>query len=110
MRVLLIVYDNGSYVHAFSQGTAYIAAVLQQKGHEVTIYNQDVHHYCDEHLTWYLDNRDPFDVVGLGIIGGYWQYQKMLSISKAIAGYPRAPMPKKELPPFPVQKSGTLCA
>lgn len=91
MRVLLIVYDNGSYVHAFPQGMAYIAAVLQQKGHEVTIYNQDVHHYCDEHLTWYLDNRDPFDVVGLGIIGGYWQYQKMLSISKAIAASKKRP-------------------
>jgi anaerobic magnesium-protoporphyrin IX monomethyl ester cyclase len=91
MRVLLIVYDNGSYVHTFPQGTAYIAAILQQHFHDVVIYNQDVHHYADEHLTWYLDNNDKFDVVGLGVIGGYWQYRKMLSISKAIAASKKRP-------------------
>jgi radical SAM superfamily enzyme YgiQ (UPF0313 family) len=84
MRVLLVVYDNGSYVHTFPQGTAYIAAVLRNAGHDVTVYNQDMNHHPDEHLTAYLDERETFDVIGLGVIGGYWQYRKMLSISKAI--------------------------
>lgn len=84
MRVLLVVYDNGSYVHTFPQGLAYIAAALLRAGHQVTIYNQDLHHYPDERLTGYLDDQEPFDVVGLGVIGGYWQYRKMLGISKAI--------------------------
>ncbi len=84
MRVLLIVYDNGSYVHTFPQGLAYIAAVLRNSGQSVTIYNQDMNHYPDEHLTQYLDEQEPFDMIGLGFVGGYWQYRKMLGISKAM--------------------------
>lgn len=83
MKVLLVVYDNESYVHVFPIGTAYIASVLRDAEHEVVIYNQDVHHYPEEHLTRYLDAND-FDVIGLGFIAGYWQYRKVLSISRAI--------------------------
>ena len=83
MRMLLIVYDNDSYVPCFPQGLAYIAAVLRQNGIDVEIYNQDYHHYPEEHLTEYL-NKNRFDVVGFGIIAGYYQYRKLLSISKAI--------------------------
>nr|WP_320017116.1 radical SAM protein [uncultured Desulfobacter sp.] len=83
MRVLLVVYDNGSLVTYFPQGTAYIAAVLRQNDIDVEIYFQDLHHYPDEHLTEYLD-KNRFDAIGLGIIGGYYQYRKLLSLSKAI--------------------------
>ena len=54
MRLLLVVYDNDSYVPYFPQGLAYIAAVLRQNGIDVEIYNQDYHHYPEEHLTEYL--------------------------------------------------------
>jgi len=84
MRVLLVVYDNGSHVHTFPQGTAYIAAALRNAGHRVVIWQQDVNHWPDEKLTEFLDESVPFDVVGLGVIGGYWQYQRMLGLSKAI--------------------------
>lgn len=83
MRMLLIVYDNGSYVPYFPQGTAYIASALRKAGIDVQIYNQDYHHYPEEHLTEYL-NKNRFDVVGFGIIAGYYQYRKLLGISKAI--------------------------
>jgi len=83
MRILLVVYDNGSYMTWFPQGLAYIAAVLKENGFHVEIYNQDVHHYPDEHLTAYLD-RNKFDVVGVSVIGGYYQYRKLLKISEAI--------------------------
>lgn len=83
MRILLIVYDNESYIHWFPQGLAYIAAVLKKKGHEVEIYNQDVHHYPESHLKQYLD-QEPFDAVGLSFIGGYYQYRKALKISEAV--------------------------
>ncbi len=83
MKVLLIVYDNESHIHLFPIGVGYIASVLRQAGHEVTIYNQDVHHYPEQHLTRYL-NTNAFDVVGVGVIAGYWQYRKLLSISRAI--------------------------
>lgn len=84
MKILLVVYDNDSYIHWFPQGLAYITAVLQKEGYEVTIYNQDLHHYPDEHLTQYLD-RNHFDVIGVSIIAGYYQYKKLLAISRAVA-------------------------
>ncbi len=82
-RVLLVVYDNESFIHWFPQGIAYIAAVLRRTGHEVVIYNQDVHHYPDAHLTETLDS-DRFDVVGVGVIAGYYQHRKLLGLSGAI--------------------------
>ncbi|MGD9823970.1 B12-binding domain-containing radical SAM protein [Desulfobacter sp.] len=83
MRILLVVYDNDSYIHWFPQGLAYIAAVLKKDGYDVEIYNQDLHHYPDEYLTAYLD-RNKFDIIGVGIIAGYYQYKKLLNISRAI--------------------------
>ncbi|MBU1083901.1 MAG: B12-binding domain-containing radical SAM protein, partial [Candidatus Omnitrophica bacterium] len=58
-------------------------AVLLKAGHEVEIYSQDMHHYTEEHLTEYLNNN-KFDVIGMGITAGYWQYRKMQKISDAI--------------------------
>lgn len=83
MRILLVVYDNDSYIHWFPQGLAYIATVLKRNGHNVEIYNQDIHHYPEEHLTEHL-NRNRFDAVGFSFIAGYYQYKKALKISKAI--------------------------
>lgn len=84
MKVLLVVYDNDSYISWFPQGIASIAAVLIKNGYKVEIYNQDVHHYPDAHLTTYLDNND-FDIIGVSIIAGYYQYKKLLALSQAIA-------------------------
>ncbi|MCP4613785.1 MAG: radical SAM protein [Planctomycetes bacterium] len=83
MRVLLVVYDNSSYIHYFPIGIAYIASALLREGHDVEIYSQDVHHYPEEHLTDYL-NKNRFDIIGLGVTGGYYQYRKLLKISKSI--------------------------
>lgn len=83
MRILLVVYDNESYIHWFPQGLGYIAAVLENAGYKVEVYSQDKHHYPEEHLTAYLD-KNRFDVVGVSIIAGYYQYRKLLKISEAI--------------------------
>lgn len=83
MRILLITYDNESFVQWFPQGTAYITATLLKFGHDVDIYEQDIHHYPDEHLTQYLDN-EYYDMVGLSFIGGYYEYRKAIKISQAI--------------------------
>lgn len=83
MRILLVVYDNDSYIHWFPQGLAYIAAVLSKEGHTVEVYNQDHQHYPNAHLTEYL-NRNKFDVIGLSFIAGYYQYRKAIKISQAI--------------------------
>ncbi len=90
MRILLVVYDNDSYIHWFPQGLAYIAAVLRKDGYDVEIYNQDVHHYPDEHLTSYLD-QNKFDIIGVSIIAGYYQYKKLLDISAAIENSKQRP-------------------
>jgi len=90
MRVLLVVYDNESYIHYFPLGIAYIASVLLNKGYEVEIYNQDMHHYPEERLTHFLDTND-FDVIGLSMVGGYYQYQKLLKISEAINASKKRP-------------------
>lgn len=91
MKILLVVYDNDSHLHEFPIGLAYIAAVLIKEGHEVEVYSQDLHHYPDEHLTEYLDNNE-FDVVGLSVIAGYYQYQKLLDLSEAINRSKRKPI------------------
>jgi anaerobic magnesium-protoporphyrin IX monomethyl ester cyclase len=90
MRVLLIVYDNNSYIHFFPIGTSYLASSLQHAHHDVTIYNQDVYHYPEEHLINYLSEHE-FDAVGVGIIGGYYQYRKLLKLSQAINSIPKRP-------------------
>jgi len=91
MKIALIVYDNGSHINWFPSNMAYIASALRDEGHDVTIYSQDVYHYPEEHLTEYIDKND-FDVIGLGIIGGYYQYQKMIKISKAIKKAKKKPI------------------
>jgi len=83
MRILLVIYDNESIIQWFPQGMAYIAATLLKFGHDVEIYEQDIHHYPEEHLTQKLDN-EHYDVVGLSFIGGYYEYKKAISISNSI--------------------------
>jgi anaerobic magnesium-protoporphyrin IX monomethyl ester cyclase len=83
MKVLLVSYDNASYVHHFPTGLAYLAAVLREAKHDVSIYSQDIHHYPDEHLTAFLDAH-RFDAVGVGVCGGYYQYAKLLKISTSV--------------------------
>lgn len=83
MKILMVVYDNDSYLTYFPQGLAYLASAARNAGHDITVYQQDIYHYPDEHLTEYLDHSD-FDVVMVSIIGGYYQYRKLCAISRAI--------------------------
>lgn len=83
MRILLVVYDNDSFISWFPQGLAYIAAVCRNAGYEVTVYSQDVYHWPESHLLDLL-NSERYDVVGVSVIAGYYQYRKLLKISEAI--------------------------
>lgn len=83
MKILLVVYDNDSYIHWFPQGLGYISSVLEREDHSVEIYSQDKHHYPEEHLTRYL-NKNRFDFIGVSAVAGYYQYRKLLKISRAI--------------------------
>lgn len=90
MRILLVIYDNDSYINWFPQGLAYIASVYKKAGHDVVIYSQDVYHYPEDHLTDYLTHHH-FDMVGVNVIAGYYQYRKLLKISEAINAVPNRP-------------------
>ncbi|MDD5560627.1 MAG: radical SAM protein [Candidatus Omnitrophica bacterium] len=89
-KILLVAYDNDSYIHWFPQGLAYIASVMEKAGYYVEIYNQDKEHYHDNHLTQYL-NKNVFDIIGVSVIAGYYQYNKLLRISRAINNSRRRP-------------------
>ncbi len=83
MKILMMVYDNDSYISWFPQGLAYLASAARNAGHEIAVYQQDIYHWPDSHLTDYL-NKHLFDVVEVSVIGGYYQYHKLLSLSQAI--------------------------
>ena len=83
MRILLVAYDNDSFISVFPLGLAYIASVCREAGHKVVIYNQDVYHWYESHLTDLL-NKQQYDVIGVGVIGGYYQYRKLLKIAEAV--------------------------
>jgi len=91
MRILFIVYDDEAYIHYFPLNIAYLIPALKQRGYDqITIYNQDVYHYHEEHLADYLKSNH-FDVVGIGVVAGYHPYRKLLKISEAINSVPNRP-------------------
>jgi len=111
LKVLLVVYDDGSYDHTFPMGLGSLAGVLKRDGHEITVWNQDMNHWPDDYLRTYLD-ENKFDVVVLSVIAGYYQYKKVNNLSKAInnsvnrpfyamGGYGPTPEPE-----FWIKKSG----
>lgn len=85
MKILMIVYDNESYVSWFPQGLAYLASAIRNARDDVDIeiYQQDIYHYPEEHLIDKL-NKNYYDIVMVSIIGGYYQYRKLLKLSTAI--------------------------
>ena len=83
LRVLFAVYDNGSYDHVFPMGFGAIGAILKRDGHKISVWNQDMHHWPDDHLRTYLD-KNKFDVVILSVIAGYYQYQKIYELLGSI--------------------------
>ncbi len=82
-KILFAVYDNGSYDHIFPMGFGALAAVLKRDGHDIKVWSQDMNHWPDDYLRAYLD-ENKFDVVVLSVIAGYYQYKKVLNLSKAI--------------------------
>ncbi len=82
-NVLLISYDNDSHIPYFPMNLFYLAGALKHANHTVGIWLQDVHHGREEALTKILD-ENPFDIVGLGFVAGYYPYAKAKKISEAI--------------------------
>jgi radical SAM superfamily enzyme YgiQ (UPF0313 family) len=84
MRILFVIYDNDSQLSDFPLGVAYLISTLRKNGYnDINIYNQDIYHYPEAHLTEFL-NDNHYDVIGIGVIGGYYQYRKLLKICESI--------------------------
>ena len=62
MRILFVVYDNGSYDASFPMGLGAIGAVLLKEGHEIDVWSQDMNHWSDEELKIFL-NKNKYDVL-----------------------------------------------
>lgn len=90
-KILLIAYDNDSHISFFPMSLGYIAAVLKEEGHYVSIWQQDVHHYPDKELTKFLDSRQ-YDTVGISVSGGYYQYNRLKGLSQAINSSSKKPL------------------
>ena len=56
---------------------------MLQEGYSVQVWDQDINHYPDVQLKQFLD-ENHFDVIGISLIAGYWQYKKLVSLSKQI--------------------------
>ncbi|MBN1366224.1 MAG: B12-binding domain-containing radical SAM protein [Syntrophaceae bacterium] len=83
MRALLVVHDNESYISHFPIALSYISSVLRNEGVDVVIWNQDMHHWADSKLTEFL-KREKFDIIGISMVAGYYEYRKLKSLSNAI--------------------------
>ncbi len=81
--VLLISYDNDSYIPLFPQNIFYLMGALKKRGHTVGVWYQDIAHEPDEKLKEILD-QNFFNIVGIGAVAGYYPYRKLKSLSKVI--------------------------
>lgn len=66
-KVLFIRQDEYQYDPPFPLGIGYLAAVLQQAGAEVSVYNQDLFRYPNSHLVTHLQNNE-YDLICLGFL------------------------------------------
>jgi len=82
-NVLLISYDNDSHLPLFPQNIFCLLGALKNKGHNIGVWFQDIHHQKDEFINQLLD-QDFFNIVGIGFVAGYYPYQKVKKLSKII--------------------------
>lgn len=82
-NILLIAYDNGSHLPFFPLNIFYLYFTLKKAGHVVCVWHQDIHHGSPKYLTNILD-KNPFDIVGLGFVAGYYQYRVAKQLAEAI--------------------------
>jgi len=66
-NILFIIHDLYQSKNIFPLGIGYLASTLEQKGHRVSVYCQDLFHNSNEELARYLDNN-KYDIIGLGFL------------------------------------------
>lgn len=94
MRLAFLIYDNDSALNDFPLGIGYLISCLRRTGfpdEDIHLCNMDVYHYSDEYLLDYL-KRGAFDVIGIGMLAGYWQFKQLLRMFRVIEKLPKRPI------------------
>ena len=73
MKFLFIIHDNKQKNNVFPLGPAYLASVLREKGHEVSVYCMDVYHYTPSELKEFIE-KNNFDAIGLGFLAARFDF------------------------------------
>ncbi len=90
MNILLVMHECNSPYNVFPYGIGYLAAVLRNAGHSVTIFDQATSHYSDTELYNYIQSSEPFDFIGVGFQAAYFPIVKNTcqAIKKACGNTP----------------------
>jgi radical SAM superfamily enzyme YgiQ (UPF0313 family) len=83
MKALIIIYDNNSKTNTFPLGSAYIASILRREGFEIWVWENNIYHQHLSVLEEHIELYKP-DIVCMGTVAGYYQYQKLIEISESI--------------------------
>ena len=70
-RVLFVTPDQYDQMPAFTSGPAYLAAVLERNDYHVEIFQGTCLHLGPKDLERYLEEREPFDYIGIGYLTNY---------------------------------------
>lgn len=71
-RVLFICHDVYQDFNVFPLGPAYLAACLNEAGHEVEAYCMDVFHYSNEQLHEHLTHNE-YDLIGVSFLAARYK-------------------------------------
>lgn len=76
MKVFLVMHECNSSYNVFPYGIGYLAAVLRNAGHSVTIFDQAITHCSNKELSSFIKSNGPFDFIGMGFQAAYFPIVK----------------------------------
>lgn len=81
-KALFIIHDVYQDDNTFPLGPAYLAACLENAGHEVETYCMDVFHYTNEELAAFLEEKE-YDIIGTGFLAARYK-ETVVELCKVI--------------------------
>lgn len=90
MRISFIIHDYHENRNSYPMGTAYLARVLRECGHEVEIYNMAVYHWTIDQMLAHF-KKEKFGAICISFISGYYTYKQIKLILKALNTISRRP-------------------
>jgi anaerobic magnesium-protoporphyrin IX monomethyl ester cyclase len=90
MRISFIIQDYHESRNSYPMGTAYLARVLRDCGHEIEIYNMAIYHWTIEQMLEYF-KKEKFGAICVSFICGYYTYTQIKLVLKALNSIPKRP-------------------